>query len=109
KRSALTSCAQTLQAHSPARELGARHASLDQLQRRFLAQPPRVLDSARKNFHRLDGMLRLLGPEATLRRGYSITTDAKGKIIASVADVRSRMKIRTRLSDGAFPSQVIAE
>ncbi|MGZ5024698.1 MAG: exodeoxyribonuclease VII large subunit, partial [Chthoniobacterales bacterium] len=109
KRSALTSCAQTLQAHSPARELGARRASLDQLQRRFFAQPPRVLDSARKNFHRLDGMLRLLGPEATLRRGYSITTDAKGKIIASVAEVRSRMKIRTRLSDGEFPSQVIAE
>ena len=41
-------------------------------------------------------MLRVLGPEATLRRGYSITTDERGKLIRSVTAVRPKMKIRTR-------------
>ncbi len=84
KRSTLASRAQTLQLHSPVRELAARRTTFDQLHRRFLAQPSRVLESTRKNFQRVDAMLRLLGPDATLRRGYSITLDAKGKIIASV-------------------------
>ena len=29
-------------------------------------------------------MLRVLGPDATLRRGYSITADAKGNVIQTV-------------------------
>jgi exonuclease VII large subunit len=49
-------------------------------------------------------MLRLLGPEQTLGRGYSITRDKAGKVIRSVAVVRPKMKIRTRVSDGEFES-----
>jgi exonuclease VII large subunit len=48
----------------------------------------------------------VLGPDATLRRGYSITTDESGKLIRSVATVRPKMKIRTRVSDGEFGSDV---
>jgi len=51
--------------------------------------------------------LRVLGPEATLRRGYSITSDLEGKVIQSVAAVRPKTKIRTRVADGEFESQVM--
>jgi exonuclease VII large subunit len=51
-------------------------------------------------------MLRLLGPEQTLERGYSITRDSEGKVIRSVRIVRPKMKIRTRVSDGEFESAV---
>ena len=64
------------------------------------------IDNARERFQRADAILRVLGPDATLRRGYSITTDGDGKVIRSVATVRPKMKIRTRVSDGEFRSDV---
>ena len=64
------------------------------------------IDNARERFQRADAILRVLGPDATLRRGYSITTDESGKLIRSVATVRPKMKIRTRVSDGEFRSNV---
>jgi exodeoxyribonuclease VII large subunit len=64
------------------------------------------IDNARERFQRADAILRVLGPDATLRRGYSITTDERGKLIRSVATVRPKMKIRTRVSDGEFGSDV---
>ena len=51
--------------------------------------------------------LRVLGPDATLHRGYSITTDDRGEVIRTVAAIRPRMKIRTRVSDGEFGSDVV--
>ena len=53
-------------------------------------------------------MLRILGPEATLERGYSITRDEHGNVIRSVASLRPKMKIRTRVSDGEFGSTTAA-
>jgi len=47
----------------------------------------------------------VLGPDATLRRGYSITMTERGKIIRTIAAVRPKMKIRTRVSDGEFGSE----
>jgi len=52
-------------------------------------------------------MLRVLGPDARLRRGYSITMDDRGEIIRTTAVVRPKMKVRTRVSDGEFGSEVL--
>ena len=68
--------------------------------------PSNVIENARDRFREAEGILRVLGPDATLRRGYSITTDERGKLIRSVATVRPKMKIRTRVSDGEFESTV---
>jgi exodeoxyribonuclease VII large subunit len=57
----------------------------------------------------MEGILRVLGPEATLRRGYSITMNERGKIIHTIAAVRPKMKIRTRLTDGEFGSEISVE
>jgi exodeoxyribonuclease VII large subunit len=95
-----------LQARSPARELMIRHNRFADLQRRLVASPARLLESARHRFERIEGMLRVLGPDATLRRGYSITTNERGKIIRTIAVVRPKMKIRTRVSDGEFGSEI---
>ncbi len=99
--------AQSLKAHDPKRELLVRRSNLANLQRRFAAQPPRLLQNARQRFQRVDGVLRVLGPEATLRRGYSITTDAAGNVIQTIAAVRPKSKIQTRVADGEFESQVL--
>ena len=97
--------AAALQARSPARELMMRRNRLVDLHRRLVASPGRLLESARHRFRHMEGILRVLGPDATLRRGYSVTTNESGKIIRTIAAIRPKMKIRTRVSDGEFGSE----
>jgi exodeoxyribonuclease VII large subunit len=96
-----------LQARSPARELLMRRSRLADVYRRLLACPSHMLENARHRFLRFEAILRVLGPEATLRRGYSLTTSERGQIIRTTTAVRPQMKIRTRVSDGEFGSEVI--
>jgi exodeoxyribonuclease VII large subunit len=67
----------------------------------------RAVENAKRRFAQIEGILRVLGPDATLRRGYSITTDDRGEVIRTIAAIRPRMKIRTRVSDGEFGSDVV--
>jgi exodeoxyribonuclease VII large subunit len=106
-RATLSTRTQSLKSHDPKRELSLRRANLIDLHRRITAQPPRLLQNAQQRFHRVEGILRVLGPDATLRRGYSITIDAAGNVIHTVAAARPKSKIRTRVADGEFASEVI--
>jgi exodeoxyribonuclease VII large subunit len=96
-----------LQARSPARELMMRRNRFADLQRRLVACPGRLLETARHRFQHVKGILRVLGPDATLRRGYSITMNESGKIIRTITAVQPKMKIRTRVSDGEFGSEIL--
>jgi exodeoxyribonuclease VII large subunit len=51
-------------------------------------------------------MIRLLGPQQTLERGYSITLDGTGEVVRSIRSVRSGDKLLTRLLDGEIGSTV---
>jgi exodeoxyribonuclease VII large subunit len=95
-----------LQARSPAREIMVRRNRFTDLHRRLVASPARLLENARHRFERIEGILRVLGPDATLRRGYSITMNERGNIVRTIAAVRPKMKIRTRVSDGEFSSEI---
>jgi len=106
KRS-LLHIARALRARSPARELMMRRNRFADLHRRLLACPGRLLENARHRFQRMEGILRVLGPDATLRRGYSITMNDRGKIIRTITAVRPKMKIRTRVNDGEFGSEIL--
>src|SRR5438034_2241900 len=99
--------AAALQARSPSRELMLRRNRFADLHRRLVASPGRLLENARHRFRHIEGILRVLGPDATLRRGYSITMNECGQIIRTTATVRPKMKIRTRVSDGEFGSEVL--
>jgi exodeoxyribonuclease VII large subunit len=102
----LVQALRVLQARSPVRELMMRRNRFADLQRRLLACPARLIENARHRFNHIEGILRVLGPDATLRRGYSITLDERGEIIRTIAAVRPKMKVRTRVSDGEFGSEV---
>jgi exodeoxyribonuclease VII large subunit len=106
-RRGLTHAFASLQARSPLRELMLRRNRFGDLQRRFTELPLRTLEHARHRFQRIEGILRVLGPDATLRRGYSITRNERGELIRTVAAVRPKMKIRTRVSDGEFESEAL--
>jgi len=103
-RRGLTHALASLQARSPLRELMLRRNRFGDLQRRFTELPLRTLEHARHRFQRIEGILRVLGPDATLRRGYSITRNERRELIRSVATVRPGMKNRTRDRDGELES-----
>ncbi len=105
-RKGLLHIAGALQSRSPVRELSLRRNRFADLQRRFVGLPSQVMERARDRFRHVEGILRVLGPDATLRRGYSITTNERGKLIRTVTSVEPRMRIHTRLSDGEFESTV---
>jgi exodeoxyribonuclease VII large subunit len=106
-RRGLLHIARALQARSPARELMMRRNRFADLHRRLVACPGRLLETAMHRFQHIEGLLRVLGPDATLRRGYSITMNQRGEIVRTVAAARPKMKIRTRVSDGEFGSEIL--
>ncbi len=57
-----------------------------------------ILESARQR-------LELIGPQAVLKRGYSITTDAAGRVLLSVKQITPGESLTTRLADGKIQSQ----
>src|SRR5436309_172903 len=77
--------AAALQARSPSRELMLRRNRFADLHRRLLACPERLLETAKHRFRHIEGILRVLRPDATLRRGYSITMNERGKVIRTIA------------------------
>jgi exodeoxyribonuclease VII large subunit len=96
-----------LQARSPVREVMMRRNHFADLHRRLVACPSHLIKNARHRFGRIEGILRVLGPDATLRRGYSITMNDRGEIMRTTAAVRPKMRIHTRLGDGEFGSEVL--
>src|SRR5207247_8825549 len=61
--------ARALQARSPGRELMMRRNRFADWHRRLVASPERLLENARHRFRHMKDILRVLGPDATLRRG----------------------------------------
>ena len=100
--------ASALKARSPARELTIKRNHFADLQRRFAALPLRFLADAKQRFGRMEGILRVLGPDATLGRGYSITRDKNGRIVRSIARAKRGIRLRTRVTDGDIESEVLA-
>ena len=56
---------------------------------------------------RLDAKLGLLNPYAVLKRGYSITTDAQGRVVRAAAEVKAGDRLTTRPSEGAVESGAV--
>ncbi len=106
ERTRLTNAVLALKAHNPARELAARRQRLQEIRRRLGERSKQRLAEVRERWDRISGMLRILGPQATLERGYSITLNANGKVIRRVAEAKTRTQVKTRVRDGEFESTV---
>ena len=60
----------------------------------------------RQRINRTESLLRALAPEATLARGFSITMDEQGRALTSRKNLKTGMRLRTRLADGEVTSSV---
>ena len=66
----------------------------------------RHIATRRERLARAGDVLRLLSPKHTLERGYSVTTDAEGKLLRSAQEVAEGAVLVTELRDGKVTSVV---
>lgn len=86
-----------------------RRASLHtELGRRLQQSARQLIDRREKQLHHLEAVLRTLGPDSSLQRGYSITFDARGRILRAASDAEVGEQITTRLAAGQLVSTVVA-
>jgi exodeoxyribonuclease VII large subunit len=95
-----------LRRHDPLREIVLRRSRFAELARRLATCPPQLVNTMRKRFERAEKILAVVGPDATLRRGYTMTMDATGNLVRSVTQVKRGDRIQTRVTDGAIESDV---
>ena len=89
-----------VQPHTLAARLEAARHALDSLRERLRTRPAQRLSDARAALRRADDLLRVLGPRATLERGWTFTTDATGEPVRGAAEVRAGMTLVTHFADG---------
>ncbi len=92
----------------PEQALAQRREALDALDHRMTEAAFRSLDVARQRMCCQESLLRVLGPQATLERGYSITTDEAGRVLHDPGRVAAGTRLVTRLSGGEVRSTVDA-
>jgi len=106
-RGRLGESAAALRRHDPSREIILRRSKFAEFARRLATCPPQLVNTMRRRFERTEKILAVVGPDATLRRGYSVTTDANGELIRSVTQVKRGDRLRTRVTDGTIKSDVV--
>ncbi len=95
-----------LRQQRPDQLLALRRQHFDTLRARCAAHFQNALRQQRSHSRRLAELLRLLAPDATLARGYSITMKADGTVLGSVAEAKHGMRLVTRVSGGEVKSIV---
>ncbi len=93
-------------AQHPLLLLQRRAEGIEALRKRMHLTVTQQLSAREKQLRHLENILRTLGPESSLQRGYSITFDEKGNVLRSHNDVKSGAKLITRLADGEIASKV---
>ncbi len=94
-----------LAAIQPERRLLRHRETADSLSESMDRSAQHRLDEAAHRLRSLGELMRSLSPEAVLKRGYSITTDAEGRLLTSSRQVRPGDRLRTRLAEGELTSR----
>jgi exodeoxyribonuclease VII large subunit len=63
------------------------------------------LRDSKSTLERQAAVLEALNPHAALARGYTITTDASGKILRNAAEARAASLLKTKFPDGTVESR----
>ena len=86
--------------------LDRRQATLTDLARRLQQATQQTLQRQEKHLRHREAILRTLGPESSLQRGYSITFDTAGNILRHPKDAPPGTQLTTRLATGEIKSIV---
>ncbi len=103
----VTAAAGTLREHRPDQMLAMRRHQVEAVAGRLRILARQQMEKAGRRLEHSAALLRILGPQATLDRGYSITRNAAGEIIRSAAQVKPGDMLITRVADGDLESKAI--
>jgi exodeoxyribonuclease VII large subunit len=79
---------------------------LVQTQRQLVYALKRQGEQARHRFTKAEAQWRLLGPQAVLERGYSVTRDAQGRVVQRADQVAAGDVLETVLAQGRIESTI---
>lgn len=91
---------------SAGRRIGEQGQRVDMLRHRLAAAATGKLDAQRHSLDALRKQVEAVDPRAVMRRGYSVTTDIRGRRLTSVADIAPGDTIVTHFADGSAQSTV---
>lgn len=97
---------QRLQTQHPLQRCSRREDQLRTLKQRLQRVVEHRLQLDQRRLSHMTALLRSLGPESTLQRGYSISFDADGNVIRSSKQVQAGSILTTRLAQGEITSRV---
>lgn len=95
-----------LSLHSPVQMIKNNQTTLEQKKRRLLDAMDYRLLNANHKLALAAEKLETVSPLATLSRGYSITRNAKGKVIRHIDQVQAGDQLVTKVTDGEIHSTV---
>ena len=104
----LTAKQRTLERYHPARLLTDTSHRLELLQHRLKGIMQQRLNQSKERISAMQKLLRSLGPDGVLERGFSLTHDVKGKLITDPQQLRAGDMLITKLAHGRVSSVVTA-
>ena len=107
KKEKLNRLTSKLEHNSPSKRVPQKIETFKALRNRILIGYKNYISKKMEKIFSLKNTIYNLSPEMTLKRGYSITCDVKGKVIKSVLSVRENNDIITHLMDGELESKVL--
>ncbi len=104
RREKLRGFESVLKQHRPDQLLALRKHQLEALGSRMDALTDRKLQHLEQKLASCASCLRLVSPQATLERGYTITSSARGVILHSAEEAAAAEALVTRFADGKVES-----
>ncbi|HEX2747205.1 MAG TPA: exodeoxyribonuclease VII large subunit [Verrucomicrobiales bacterium] len=89
-----------LELKRPDRVLAERTATLRMLRERLHSRAAAAMERLRAALDQKAGLLRTLGPEATLERGFTCTLDAAGRVVREASQLQPGQEFETRFRKG---------
>ena len=88
--------------------ISIRREKLAQFSRDIVTCSENALKSKKEQLDRTDQLLRVLSPDAVLRRGFSLTLFENGTVVRNVENIAEGTTIVTRFADGSLKSKTLS-
>ena len=93
-------------AHHPERSILQRAERLGQIKVMLERSGKNALQHATERLGKLSSLIQTLGPQSTFARGFSVTLDAKGRIVRDSESVHEGDVLTTQVAHGTIASRV---
>jgi exodeoxyribonuclease VII large subunit len=105
-RAGLETAQALLSGTRPDGRVSSARAQFGGISERLMACLGRIRDREHARLARVSTVLAALDPSATLKRGFSITRTADGRVVSAASAVRPGDRLRTQVADGEIESEV---